>query len=138
MNGWIRRRAFPLPGDVSGCMVLFLTLDIGLDSGQFAFANGKRAIRSLPFKKFPRCDLVSDQVRRRAFDILHQLGHRNIRVQPDEQVNMVRHAAETERKALEFAAFRLNGSIHGRLDLRGDQWQAVPCRPDAMHVQFRK
>jgi hypothetical protein len=90
----------------------FLTIDVRDDIRQFGFAYRKRAIAFLPGEaSILRVVFIVNPFRRIGLDHANNLGHRNGRRQPQEQVDMIGYAAGANQMPIQPGSNRCHVAI---------------------------
>ena len=102
-------------------MMLFLMLDVSLNSRNKVFADCESAISSLPFEEFCPGEFMVRQVGRGTFDVLHQPCNGEGGWKTDEEMEMIGSAPKGEDDAFEFLALIQDGGIDGAFVVRRDE-----------------
>ena len=101
---------FALAGNVAG------------DAAEVTYADCEGGIPSLPFKVLVSMSMLGDEMSRRTFDVLQQIGDRQHCGQPNEQMHMILSATDGQHFRAEFTALRLDGSMRVTFHRSRQQW----------------
>ena len=88
-----------------------LSLDICLYIRRFTLPERESPVGTLPLEELFWGDLVSHEMRRRAFDLFRKRSYCDRGVQSNQEVHMVSNATDRQRNTLEFTAFLGNCRI---------------------------
>jgi len=101
--------------EVAFSVMLFLARDVRERSAYLSPSDGERAIPFLPFKFIQAANIMHPE-RGCALNVPHCRGNRRGRRQREQYVNVVLHAADTERLHVMFASDAAHVSPKARLD----------------------
>ena len=71
---------------------------------------------------------------RNALQSFDQLGHRDCAGHLNQNVQVVRHAVQSQNCATHFLGFESDHPVQWSLDRRRNEWKSIPCCPDQMDI----
>jgi hypothetical protein len=83
-------------------MMFALMCDVVSYSLQMAHTDRERTVSTLPFEELTGVPMLSEQVRGRTFEMLHQVGYRKCRGQSHQKMYMILDPSQCEYIRAEF------------------------------------
>jgi hypothetical protein len=115
-------------------MMFLLPLDIGHNSLHIPTADAEGAVEALPLEGQPRSQHIVDKMGGNALQSFDQLGHRDCAGHLNQNVQVVRHAVQSQNCATHFLGFESDHPVQWSLDRRRNEWKSIPCCPDQMDI----
>ncbi len=112
----------------------FLLANILGDFMNIPTADGKGRVRTSPLESRVIGKSMVHEMRRNAFELLHQSAHGLRRWERKQKMNMIGHAVDSHNLAA-LLDCRIRQAIEQSVFVfRFDQWQAIPRRPNKMEI----